>query len=109
MAQKQTLKKEIRRKILNYLSLLEKEGIKIEKAIVFGSHAKGKTKPWSDIDVCLISKQFGKDIFEEGVTLSSLADQVDLSIEPHLYHPSDFQEKYDPLATEIKKHGLVVL
>lgn len=108
MAQKKSLKKETRKKIFKYLSLLKKEGIRTEKVIVFGSYGRGKAKPWSDIDVCLISKQFGKDIFEEGVKLSRIARKVDLLIEPHPYHPTDFKEKYDPLAAEIKKHGILV-
>lgn len=108
MAQKRGLSQEIRRKILKYLTFLEKEGIKVEKAIVFGSYAKGNIRPWSDIDVCLISRQFGKDIFEEGLKVSKIARKVDFLIEPHPYHPADFREKYDPLASEIRKHGIAV-
>ena len=108
MVKKKGLKKEIRKKILDYLLLLEKEGINLEKAIVFGSYVKGNIKPWSDIDICLISKQFGKDIFQEGVRISRISRKVDLLIEPHPYHPDDFKEKYDPLAAEIKRHGIVV-
>lgn len=109
MAQKKGLTQDTKRKIIDYLALLKKEGIEIEKAIIFGSYAKGEIKPWSDIDVCLISKKFGKDIFEEGVIVSRLARKIDSLIEPHPYHPLDFQEKYDSLATEIKKHGIAIL
>ena len=108
MAKKPTLNKIVSQKVRSYLKLLKKGGVDIEKAIVFGSYAKGMPKPWSDIDVCLISKQFGKDIFKEGVAMSQLADQVDSLIEPHPFHPADFREKYHPLASEIKKHGIVV-
>ena len=85
MAQKQDLKENLKEKILNYITLLEKEGVHIKKAIVFGSYAKGRIKPWSDIDLCLVSEQFGKH-----------------------NHPLDLKEKYDPLAAEIRKHGIVV-
>lgn len=108
MAQKKVLKEKLKKKILNYIAFLEKEGIYVKKAIVFGSYAKGRVKPWSDIDLCLVSKQFGGDIFEESVKVSRLARQVEPLIEPHLYHPTDFKEKYDPLAAEIRKHGIVV-
>lgn len=108
MARKPTLNKEILQKVRAYLNLLEKRGFNIEKAIVFGSYAKGEPKPWSDIDVCLVSKQFGKDIFEEGVAMSRLAGQVDPLIEPHPLHTTDFKEKYHPLASEVKKYGIVV-
>lgn len=108
MAQKQDLKENLKKKILDYITLLEKEGIYIKKAIVFGSYAKGRVKPWSDIDLCLVSEQFGKHIFEEGVKLSRLARQIEPLIEPHPYHPLDLKEKYDPVAAEIRKHGIVV-
>lgn len=108
MAQKKALKKGLKKKILNYIALLEKEGIYIKKAIVFGSYAKGRVEPWSDIDLCLVSEQFGKDIFREGVKVSRLARRVEPLIEPHPYHPADLKEKYDPLAAEIRKHGIVV-
>lgn len=108
MAKNPTLNRKIAKKVRDYLKLLRKEGVKLERVIVFGSYAKGKPKPWSDIDVCLISRQFGKDIFAEGVAMGHLADQVDSLIEPHLFHPADFKEKYHPLASEIKKHGIVV-
>ena len=108
MAKKKGLSKKVRKQISAYLYLLKKEGIKVEKAIVFGSRAKGTAKFWSDIDICLVSKQFGKDFFEEGLTLSRLARQVDVLIEPHLYRPTDFKEKYDPLAAEVRRHGIVV-
>ncbi|MDP2860870.1 MAG: nucleotidyltransferase domain-containing protein [bacterium] len=108
MAQKKTLKESVRQKAVSYLRLLEKNGVKVEKAFVFGSYAKGSPKPWSDIDICLISKQFGKDIFQEGVKLSLLAEKIDLLIEPHPFHPADFAEKYNSLAEEIKKYGFAV-
>lgn len=108
MVKKTALKKDLKKKILDYLTLLRKKGIPIKKAIVFGSYAKGKIKPWSDIDLCLVSEEFGKDIFEEGVKVSRLARQVEPLIEPHPYHPDDFKEKYDPLAAEIRNHGIVV-
>lgn len=108
MAQKKALKESLKKKILDYIALLERERIHIKKAIVFGSYAKGRVKPWSDIDLCLVSDQFGKDIFEEGVKVSRLARQVEPLIEPHAYHPADLKEKYNPLAAEIRKHGIVV-
>lgn len=108
MAQETSLNPVLRKKILNYLSLLKKEGIEIEKAILFGSYAKGKAKPYSDIDVCLLSKQFGKNIFKEEVKVAQIAHRIDILFEPHVFHPNDLKEKYNPLAVEIKKHGVVI-
>ncbi len=43
--------------------IMEKENLKVNKVMIFGSYAKGKTHRWSDIDVCIISPRF-KDEFE---------------------------------------------
>lgn len=109
MAKKTPLKKEIQRKINLYADLLKKEGFNIDKLFVFGSYAQGRPKPWSDIDVCVISPQFGKDSFSESVSLSEIASRIDLLIEPHPYSPEDFREKYDPLADQIRKHGIRIV
>jgi predicted nucleotidyltransferase len=37
----------------------------VSKVIIFGSHAKGKANPDSDIDIAVISSQFGKNNFKE--------------------------------------------
>ena len=41
--------------------------------ILYGSYAKGKAHPDSDIDVAVVSKHFGKDKVEEGIMLFELA------------------------------------
>jgi len=108
MVKKADLKKEISEKVGAFINLLEREGVDIDKAFVFGSHAFGTPKPWSDIDVCIVSPQFGKDSFAESVYLAGIANDIDLMIEPHPYSPEDFKEKYDPLADQIRKHGIKV-
>lgn len=60
MAKKTSINSVLEKKISKYLSLLEKEGVKREKAFLFGSYAKDKARSYSDIDIYLLSKQFGK-------------------------------------------------
>ncbi len=109
MAKRPSLTTGVRKKVEAFVNLLRKEGIDIEKALVFGSHAFGTSKPWSDIDVCVVSPQFGKDSFSESVFLAGVANRIDLTIEAHPYSPEDFKEKYDPLADQIRKHGIKVV
>jgi predicted nucleotidyltransferase len=85
-----------------------KSVLSIDKVIVFGSQAKGTAKSWSDIDVAVVSKKFGHDRIDEGVLLSRYADDIDLRIEPHPYHPDGLIDKYDPLAKEIRIYGVVI-
>jgi len=80
----------------------------ITKMIVFGSHAKGTNHEWSDIDVCVVSPQLGNQVFDEMVTLDKLTATIDDRIEPHPMNQSDLNNKYDTLASEIRKYGIQV-
>jgi predicted nucleotidyltransferase len=89
-----------------YLKLLA-DKIKVEKLILFGSYAKGKQKFWSDLDVCVVSRQFGKEPYEEMIYLKNIASDIEPMIEPHPYSPKDLEDKWDPLADQIRKYGKV--
>lgn len=105
MAQKKTLDKEVAKKIKDYLRLLKKSGITVEKAILFGSLAKGTAKEHSDIDLCVVSSEFKEDLVAEMVRLKSLTWDVDPRIEVIPYTPKDLAVEEDPLAYEIRKYG----
>lgn len=91
-----------------YIKKVKHAGIPVEKAILFGSFAKGTAHKWSDIDACIVSPIFGKDRHTERLKLMRLTAGKDLVIEPHPYHPRDLKDKWDPLASEIRKHGISV-
>lgn len=106
---KKTILKDAPRKIIEtYRDNLEKNGIKVDKMILFGSYAKGIDKPWSDLDLCVVSKQFGKDYHKEMIKLMGLSLNSLPTIEPHPYHPKDLADYYDPLAYEINRTGKVI-
>jgi len=88
-----------------YYQELISAGIPVEKLIIFGSYAKGNYKYHSDLDICVVSPQFGKNRFNERLKLSTIARKIDDMIEPHPYHPKDLQEKWDPLAEQIRTTG----
>jgi predicted nucleotidyltransferase len=44
-----------------YLDVLVEHGIKAEKAILFGSQARGTARPDSDIDILILAKEFDRD------------------------------------------------
>ena len=89
----------------DYRRVLDVAGIAVEDLILFGSYAGGSPKPWSDLDVCVVSKDFGKDQTEEMILLKKLASPIEPMIEPHPYHPQDLANPWDPLAAEIRKYG----
>ncbi len=109
MAQKSILSDTPKNLIHKYKITLANEGIPVQKIILFGSYAKGTPKPWSDVDVCVVSKIFGKDYHVEMVHLMQLASEVDDMIEPHPYSPQDLNDPFDPLAYEIRTTGKVIL
>ncbi len=74
--------------------------------IVFGSQVKRKSRKGSDIDVCIISKEFKKP-FEALHYLLKKSYQIKAIIEPHPYHPKNFVNE-DPLVWEIKKTGITI-
>ncbi len=77
--------------------------------IVFGSYAKGTAKPWSDIDLCVVSRAFGKDRHGERVKLMHIRDDDTIDIEPHPFHPKELADMYDSLAHEIRTYGVPVM
>ena len=88
--------------------LLEKNGFGVKALYVFGSYAKGTANRSSDIDLAVVSPDFGDDRQGERVKLMSLSQQIDLAIEPHPFSTEDFNDPYYPLAREIKKTGIKV-
>lgn len=106
MAQKQ-LAPEIKDIIKKY-SVVVAHKWPITKMIVFGSQAKGTSHEYSDIDVCVVSPKLGNQVFDEMVALDKMTAQIDDRIEPHPMSPSDLLNKYDTLATEIRKYGIEV-
>jgi len=102
------LEPKIQREIIEYKKLLSKANVPFEKMIVFGSQVKGTAKPYSDIDLCVVSSNFGKDQHSELVMLMRLTNNDTMDIEPHPFHPVDLADKWNPLASEINRYGILV-
>lgn len=107
MAEKISLGK-IEKIVKKYIQVLESDNVFVEKIILYGSYAKGISRPDSDIDICLVSEKFGKDSHEEGKYLfRKLWELKDANIEPVGYSPKDFYAKNrSPLLNEIQENGI---
>jgi len=92
-----------------YAIHIKKSGIPVEQVYIFGSYISGKAHIGSDIDICVVSSIFGKDRLKERVMLMNIRNDDDDLIEPHPFSPEDFSNPFDPLASQIKKHGLLVM
>lgn len=85
--------------------------IKIDKAILFGSYAKGIAKKDSDVDLIVISKDFSKmDDDERLRILYRLATGFPYNLHVHGITPNEF-EKASYLTTlgEAKRTGIEIL
>ena len=91
--------------VKRYIDELEKSGIKIRDAIIFGFCVKGTAKEWSDIDIALVSPDFTGDRFEDRRKIVPMRRKIDSRIEPLPFRPEDF---YDDgmLVEEIKRTGV---
>jgi hypothetical protein len=86
-----------------YIEELEKNGIKISEAVIFGSRAKGVVHHDSDIDIALMG-----DRFEDRRRIVPLRRRIDSRIEPIPFRPEDFNDG-GMLVEEIKSTGKRIL
>jgi len=102
-------KEEVIEIIKRYAEALKEKGVNFRKIILFGSYAAGRQRRDSDIDIAVVSGDFGKDRFEERVLLSKIAYYVDARIEPHPVGLEDFNEEtWQTLLHEIKSKGIEI-
>ena len=95
--------------VQNYTQRLSKEDkLPINRVIIFGSKAKGKSQKWSDIDVCIVSSKF-KDTIKalEFLWVKRKREEVIAGLEPVGFSLEDFQ-KGSSFIREIKKTGVVI-
>jgi uncharacterized protein len=97
-------------KIEQFRAAIEKQGIRISAIILYGSYATGTYHKDSDIDLAVVSPDFGKDRFEEGVKLFQIACDIDPRIEPIPVSTTSYQnDTWVPLIYEIRKNGVEVV
>ena len=90
-----------------YLELVKASNfpMKIHKAYVFGSFARGCPGRDSDIDIALVVSEWVGDYEETIVPIWRLRKNVDFRIEPHIIVPD---EDYSDFLTEIQRMGIEI-
>ncbi len=69
--------------VQRYLRALNEHGLPTLYGVLFGSYARNKAQPWSDIDVVVVSPRFDDTPRREDVRLLwRIAARVDSRIEP---------------------------
>jgi predicted nucleotidyltransferase len=93
-------------KIINdYLFSLEKNGINIKQAFLFGSYAKGNATNLSDIDIALVSDEFVGVRFLDKNKIRKITISVSSDLEVLPFNSNLFNNN-DPLVTEILSTGV---
>lgn len=106
MAQKADPK--IERTIKSYVEQLERIGIHVQKAILFGSYASGNYNEWSDIDLAVVSSDFIGDRFEDRNKIRTITLHVNSDISPMPFRPEDFNDS-DYFVKEILETGIRIV
>lgn len=101
------VEREIRKKIIDFVKELKHHRIKVNKVILYGSRASGNAHEYSDIDIAIVSPDFGKDRYKEGVKLFEIAYKIDPRIEPVPISAESYEkDTWLPLIYEIRKNGI---
>jgi len=97
----------IKKIVKNYVRRLKENNIPVQKALLFGSHAKGIPRKDSDIDIAIVSTSFKGDRFSDRRLIVPFRRGLDSRIEPMPFTPDDF-EAGGILIDEIKKTGKAI-
>lgn len=91
--------------------ILKAHGIRADLLLLYGSYARGTERPDSDIDIAVVSRDFGKDRFKEGSRLNYLASKVNPRIETVPISLKDYfsDDNISPLLHEITEKGIPLL
>ncbi|MFH1564109.1 MAG: nucleotidyltransferase domain-containing protein [Nitrospirota bacterium] len=97
----------VTREIKSLLEKLEKSGIPIKNAYLFGSYAKGNPNKWSDIDLLLVSDNFCGIRFYDIEKLIPLTQGYSNLIELHPLKSEEFNQE-DLFIKEIVESGIQI-
>jgi len=101
------VEKAIRQIINAFIKELKKKNIRVAKVILYGSRASGRAHEYSDIDVAIVSPDFGKNQFREGAKLFEIACSIDPRIEPIPISLSSYKnDTWIPIIYEIRENGI---
>lgn len=98
-----TIPKKVGKEIREYVAGLRNKNLPVDSVYLFGSYAKGTTRPFSDIDICVVSPRFTNYYGAlQYLWRYRLPNSI---IEPIGMSPKDFAED-TTLTREIKRTGI---
>lgn len=103
-------KKSVMKIVKDFIKAVKEDGIRVKVAFLYGSYAMDKANEDSDIDIAVVSPDFGKDFFDECVNLKRISEKIDFDISPRAYSLEEYQnaEQSSFLYNEIIKKGKLI-
>lgn len=101
------VEREIAEKVEAFVKELKRQKVKVAKVIIYGSRVSGKARKYSDIDVAVVSPDFGKSSYRWGAKLFEIAGEIDTRIEPVAISLESYKnDTWIPLIYEIRTKGI---
>ena len=88
---------------LRFKEALRARGVPFAKMFLFGSYAKKEPRPWSDLDIAVVSPVFGRDYTQESVLINRIADEIDPIIEAHPMSEEAMQDRWSTFSKEVQQ------
>ncbi len=103
--------REIKQLAIALRSSLRAHHVRVDCIVLFGSHSKALAHSQSDIDLAVISSDFGRDRFLEGSLLNRIAVKIHPDIEAIPISLLDFLDPLpiSPVLHEIKSTGTILI
>ena len=103
--------RDIKQRMIEFRKDLARQNVRPDIIILYGSYAEGKNRKDSDIDIAVISRDFGKNRFREGSMLNLIAHKIDPRIEAVPFGLDEYMSpgSISPLLAEINKKRKVLL
>lgn len=93
--------------VKSFINDCQSNGFVFHKVLMFGSAAKNMTHEWSDIDLLLISDQFGSNVFDNLKLYSKINIKYPI-IETHPY-PTKYYYEGDDFIKKISKESIEII
>lgn len=92
----------VRKAAKEYKAQLRRHNIRITKMILYGSYAKGHPRPYSDIDLVVISPDLARfSLLKRQELLAQLTMNIDAPLEVIGYTPKEFKRADDTIFGQI--------
>lgn len=92
-----------------FIKEVNASGIRIKRAVLYGSYAHGKPNKWSDIDVALVADQFKGIGHNDQRFLHEIREKPEyIDISPRTYNTKEFSPIIDPFVEVIMDRGIEI-